>query len=525
MIENRKQPILQEGKIINSSLIKITKKDCVLDIGWKSEIYVPKNDFANEKLEVGKDYQLYIIVADNGRGEVVASRCKAMQLQGMSVIQKSFEDKTTILAKIVKQVKSGYILSYQENDIFLPGSLSGDIDSLIANDVSTIEIKILRIQNTGKTVSIIGSRNNALLDHKTQTVKEFLEKTQIGDVITGLVKHHTSFGIFVDLNCIDGLVHLNDISWSRTRSITTDYPKGSTIETKVIDIQDGKISLSIKHLRPDPWLRIDEVLSPGQIHDGTICNITEYGLFVSLHEVEVEGLVHISSISWFDNRPSLSSYEVGDSVRCKVMKVSASTKRVSLSIKDITDSPWVTFNQQYPVNSKTSVTVQKITDFGIFVLLENGINGLIHISDVRPLCISSDLEKYSVGQVIECTVIAINIEKSRINLGINDTEYSNQVQYELNSTLEVVPLHFRRKDVICEVVGEATKDRGVLYFKDQNKNDIVLGQKLTVTVSENNKNDHMVFSLKTGSSTNKTSTRKIKSTLSGVLSDAGITGK
>lgn len=411
----------REGDIVTGTIVEVTGDTVMVDIGYKSEGILPLREFLDEDgnptVSVGDEVRVYIERRDDEHGYVVLSKKKAEELKVWDKIVEASEKDLTFEGTVTQRIKGGFYVDVYGLTAFLPGSQVDlkpvrNPDELIGQ---TFEFKVLKY-NRRKNNIIISRR--AILEKDREKLKKItIEKLEEGAVMEGFVKNITDYGAFIDLGGIDGLVHLTDMSWGKVSHPSQILNLGDTVNVKVLkyDREEGKISLGIKQTRPDPWVTAGEKYPPGSRTEGRVVNITDYGAFVELEE-GLEGLVHISEISWSKIKHPSQKLKIGDNVQVQVLAIDPENRRISLGMKQVEPNPWVGADERYQKGTKIKGVVKNITDFGIFVGVEEGIDGLVHISDLSWRKVKHPSEIFRKGQEIEAVVLNIDTANRRFSL-------------------------------------------------------------------------------------------------------------
>lgn len=417
---------LKEGEVVTGRILNITDSDVIVDIGFKSEGIVPKEEFDNlAELKPGDEVEVYVDELDNGEGQVVLSRRRADFIKNWERVIEKYENDEVIPGTITRRIKGGMVVNILGVDAFLPGSQIDvkpirDFDALIGKQMN---FKIVKVNRARKNI-VVSSR--ALIEKELEGKrKEILETLEKGQVRKGTVKNITDFGVFIDLGGVDGLLHITDLSWGRVNHPSELVKLDQELEVMVLDFNENKdrISLGLKQLQPHPWDNVEEKYPVNSVVKGRVVSITDYGAFVEL-EKGIEGLIHISEMSWSQHIKHPSQIlTVGQEVEAMVLNVEPEQKKISLGLKQLEPDPWENIEERYPVGSIHKGIVRNITQFGVFVELEEGIDGLVHISDLswtRKIQHPSEIVKKN--DEIEVMVLGINREERRIALGHKQIE-------------------------------------------------------------------------------------------------------
>jgi len=416
---------LKLGQLIEADVIDITNDHAILSAGLKSESLVNINQFKNQsgdiEIEIGDKVEVVIEEIEDGEGRTKLSRQKAKNENTWQKLIDSMNNDGIITGYIQTRVKGGFTVLVDQINAFLPGSL---VDVRPVRDTqylegSVSEFKVVKADK--KTNNIVLSRKAAIQGTTVENRNDLISKMNEGDILEGVVKNLTDYGAFIDLGGIDGLLHITDISWKKVKHPSDTLTLAQNVKVKVIGLDKEKfrVSLGLKQLEEDPWDKIIEKYEIGMKVNCQISNITDYGLFVQIED-EIEGLVHVSEIDWTNNNPNpYKVANVGDQIEVMILDIKNDKRRVSLGMKQTKDNPWENFSNLYNEGEKIKGKVKSITDFGVFVELDGGIDGLIHISDISWESEDSiDLSKFKKSEEIEAIVIAIDTPKQRISLGL-----------------------------------------------------------------------------------------------------------
>ena len=410
------------GKIVEGTVVSVDERSVLIDIGFKSESAIPIREFTNTSLpELGKKISVYIDSVEDGSGRLKLSKKKADFFLNLEKLEKLAENNESVTGILRRRVKGGMIVEIDNLEAFLPGSQIStkpipNLDQFIGKES---DFKILKIDKERR--NIIVSRKKVLIEEQEEKLTE-LKKVIVQDAeLDGEVRNITDYGAFIDLGGIDGLLHITDMSWGHIKHPSDMLNIGDKVKVKVLNFneEENKVSLGLKQLVPHPWENIELKYPEGSIVSGKVVNITNYGVFVEL-ESGVEGLVHISEMSWTKKiKHPKQILKLGDSIKAIVLSTSKEEKRISLGIKQMEPNPWLTIEERYPLDSVLKGTVKSITPFGVFVEIEENIEGLIHISDISwTKRIYHPKEVYKKGQEVEVKVLSIDKTLHRIALGV-----------------------------------------------------------------------------------------------------------
>ncbi len=416
---------IEEGQILRGTVVEITPDYVTVDVGYKSEGQIPMQEFLkkNRKVDVKVGDQIDVLIEkkDNEAGVLILSKEKADRVNIWREVSRSCREGEVMEGEVVSKVKGGLSVDIGGVNAFLPGSQIDlkpvrDLDSLIGQRLKFKVIKFNRKRN-----NIVLSRRILLEEERKRLREETLKNLKEGDIVEGTVKNLTDYGAFVDIGGIDGLLHVTDIGWGRIGHPSEKLSVGDRIRVKVLhyDREKEKVSLGLKQAQPDPWESVQEKYPVGARVKGKVVNITDYGAFVELEE-GVEGLVHISELTWSKKlRHPSKIVHVGDNVEVMVLDCDPVKRRISLGMKQIEPNPWTLLEEKYPVGTKVVGRVKTITDFGIFIGFEEGIDGLVHVSEMSwTKKIKHPSELYKKGQEVEAVVLNIDPKNERFSLGI-----------------------------------------------------------------------------------------------------------
>ena len=412
---------ITEEEIVKGTIVAISNKDVTIDVGFKSEGIVSKLEFKDEEeLKVGDEVEVYLENIEDKMGQLILSKRKADVLRIWDKIYDSIENDTIINGKIVNRVKGGMTVSLSGVEAFLPGSQIDvkpvrDFDALVGQ---TMDFRVVKINPV--TQNIVVSHKVILEEEYAAKREEMLANIKVGMVLEGTVKNITDFGIFVDLGGLDGLVHITDITWGRINHPSEVVELDQPIKVVVVgfDEETKRVSLGMKQLEPHPWENIEIKYPVGIKTNGRVVSITDYGAFVEI-EKGIEGLVHISEMSWTQHIKHPSQFvSLGQEVECVILNIDKEHTKLSLSMKRVNEDPWIALSEKYVEGSIHKGTVSNITDFGVFVELEPGVDGLVHISDLswtKKIRHPSELVKKN--QELEVKVLKFDVNARRIALG------------------------------------------------------------------------------------------------------------
>ncbi len=419
-------PNVEEGEIVTARVLRVTDNAVILDVGFKSEGAVPRDEFKNpDELQPGDEVDVFLENLEDQDGVVVLSKKKADFLRVWERIKTAHENDEKVPGVLTRKIKGGVTVDLMGVDAFLPGSQIAlrrvpNVDELIGE---TFDFKIIKLNKRRR--NIVVSRR-VILEHERESKREQLVKELlVGQVRKGIVKNVTDFGAFIDLGGLDGLLHITDMSWGRVGHPSEIVGIADELDVKVLDIDWSRerISLGLKQLLPYPWKDVERKYPVGVRVRGRVVSITNYGAFVEL-EKGVEGLVHISEMSWTRNVKHPSKLvNIGDEIEAVVLKVDRDDEKISLGMKQIEEDPWLALPVKYPTGTRVQGKVRNLTSFGAFVEIEPGIDGLIHISDLSwTRRVQHPSEVLRKAEDVEVVVLGVDAENKRISLGLKQTE-------------------------------------------------------------------------------------------------------
>jgi small subunit ribosomal protein S1 len=444
--------VLQEGEIVKGTIVQLTKDYAVVDVGYKSEGQVPIGEFTNAKgevtIKVGDPVDVLLEARENDSGMVVLSKEKADKMRIWDEISAACERDEIVKGIIVGRVKGGLSVDIGVK-AFLPGSQVDirpvrNLDQYISKEY---EFKVIKFNK--KRGNIVLSRRVLLEKQREELKKETLKKLKEGAILTGVVKNLTDYGAFIDLGGIDGLLHITDMSWGHIRHPSEVFNVGDEQRVVVLkfDPQTERVSLGLKQIQEDPWHRADEKYPVGSRVKGKVVSVIDYGAFIEI-EAGVEGLVHVSEMSWTKRvkHPS-KMLNVGDQVEAMVLDIDPKAKRIALGMKQIEPNPWTLLEDKYPIGSVIKGQVKNVTDFGIFVGVEEGIDGLVHVSDLSwTKHVKHPGELFKKSDEVEAVVLNIDVENERFSLGIKQL-----LQDPWETLSERMPVGSRAKGKVTKV--------------------------------------------------------------------------
>ena len=451
---------IKEGEIVTGTILDVTRDDVIVDVGFKSEGIIPIDEFPKPvNITVGDEIDVYLEQIEDSNGQLILSKQKADFMRVWDKIRDIFDSGQTVEGRVVRRIKGGLVVDVLGVDAFLPGSQVAlrqvpDFDALINKG---LDVKIIKINKNRR--NIVVSRRVVLEEEREEMRGKLLDEIDVEQVRPGLVKNITDFGVFVDLGGVDGLLHITDMSWGRIRHPSEMVTLSETIDVKILDIDEktGRISLGLKQMTPYPWENVEEKFPVGEKVKGRVVSITDYGAFVEL-EKGIEGLIHISEMSWTQHIKHPSKImSANDQVEAVVLSVDKENEKISLGIKQMEPDPWQTIEEKYPVGKDVTGIVRNLTAFGAFVELEEGIDGLVNISDMswtRRIQHPSEIMKK--GDDVEIRILKVDHDNRRISLGYKQL------------TEDPWPVIAQEHSVGSECLGKVIKvlDRGVVVSLD-----------------------------------------------------------
>ncbi|MBE6451877.1 MAG: 30S ribosomal protein S1 [Alphaproteobacteria bacterium] len=490
------------GSVVKGTVIKLTSDFATIDVGLKSEGRIPMREFGqNAELKIGDVIEVYVDRYEDKDGNIVLSREKARREEAWQDLEKCLNSGERVNGVIFGRVKGGFTVDLNGAIAFLPGS---QIDIRPIRDITplmgiTQPFQILKMDKIRG--NIVVSRRVVLEETRAEARAELIDTLKEGSVLEGIVKNITDYGAFIDLGGVDGLLHVTDISWKRINHPAEMLSVGQTVKVQVIKFNEDnqRISLGMKQLESDPWQSVANKYQVGEIYNGKVTNITDYGAFVELED-GIEGLVHVSEMSW--TRKNVHPGKIvstSQEVQVKVLEVDADKRRISLGIKQCTPNPWAAYVEEHAVGSVIEGKIKNITEFGLFIGLSDEIDGMIHLSDISWEKPGEEAVKdYIKGQDIQAKIIDVDVEKERISLGIKQlTEDNNEAALAAFKKGDVVKATVTGSDdkgIIAEVNGAAayikkadlSKDKAAQNIENYKEGD-VLEAKITSVDKKNGK--------------------------------------
>ena len=450
---------ISEGEIIRGRIVAIDDTEVSVDTGFKSEGVVPISEFMNiDELKVGDEIEVFLESVEDKDGKLVLSRKRADFMRIWERVTKAFQNKEVLQGKVMRRIKGGLVVDIMGIDSFLPGS---QVDVRPVRDFDQYLGKIMDF----RVVKINHPSDNIVVSHKALVEEEMADQRKAvlgglekGQILEGTVKAIADFGVFVDLGGVDGLVHITDLSWGRISHPSEVVKLDQSINVVVLDFDEPKkrISLGLKQLLPHPWENIEKKYQVGSKVIGKVVSLTDYGAFIEI-EKGIEGLIHISEMSWTQHIKHPSQVvSMGQMVDAVVLSLDKDNKKISLGMKQLEPDPWMTLMQKYPVGTKHKGSVRNITNFGVFVELEQGVDGLIHISDLSwTKKIRHPGEMVKKGDQIEVVILDVDVQQRRISLGhkqVNENPWDSFAEiYKVDAETEGKVVRIIEKGVIVEL--------------------------------------------------------------------------
>ena len=431
-----------DNEVVNGTVTAINKREVIVNIGYKSDGIIPISEFRyNPDLKVGDEVEVYIENTEDRKGQLLLSHKKARESRSWDRVNEALDSQEIVKGYIKCRTKGGMIVDVFGIEAFLPGSQI-DVKPIRDYDVfvgKTMEFKVIKINQEYRNVVV---SHKALIEEELeQQKKEIISKLEKGQVLEGTVKNITSYGVFIDLGGVDGLIHITDLSWGRVSDPKEIVELDQKINVVILDFDDEKkrIALGLKQLTPHPWDSLDPNLKVGDVVKGKVVVMADYGAFIEIAP-GVEGLIHVSEMSWSQHLRSAQDFiKVGDEVEAVILTLDRAERKMSLGIKQLKQDPWENIDEKYPVGSKHTATVRNFTNFGIFVEIEEGVDGLIHISDLSwTKKVKHPSEFTTIGAPIDVVVLEIDKENRRLSLGHKQLEDNPWDAYESIYTVDSI---------------------------------------------------------------------------------------
>ena len=496
---------IDEQALVTGRVIGMTDNDIILDIGFKSEGIIEQSEFPEDKLpKIGEQIEVFLETLEDKKGNMVLSKTKADFLKCWKKIRMTYENSEIITCKILRRIKGGMVVDIGEIEAFLPGS---QIDIRPVRDFDLylnkeLEVRIVKFNEMRK--NIVVSRKILLEDELKEQREHLFDEINVGDIMEGQVKNVTDFGVFIDLGGVDGLLHITDISWGRVNHPSEVVALDEKLTVKVIDFDEEKrrISLGLKQLTTHPWENVNEKYPIGSVVKGKIVSMTNYGAFIEI-ESGVEGLIHISEISWTKHIKNPSEkYNMGDEIEAQVLTIDTEDRKISLGVKQLLPDPWDTIEEKYMIGTVQKGKVMNLTQFGAFVGFEEGVDGLIHVSDLSwTTVIRHPKEVLEKDQEVEVRILEVSRENRRISLGLKQVEENPWEEiikhFEAGKKVQGTVIHVLDKGIILQMEHEV---EGIVPFGRKSKKirtkimeEYKRGDELTTVVMEVKPSDKKII--------------------------------
>ena len=496
---------IDEQALVTGRVIGMTDNDIILDIGFKSEGIIEQSEFPEDKLpKIGEQIEVFLETLEDKKGNMILSKTKADFLKCWKKISMTYENSEIITCKILRRIKGGMVVDIGEIEAFLPGS---QIDIRPVRDFDLylnkeLEVRIVKFNEMRK--NIVVSRKILLEDELKEQREHLFDEINVGDIMEGQVKNVTDFGVFIDLGGVDGLLHITDISWGRVNHPSEVVALDEKLTVKVIDFDEEKrrISLGLKQLTTHPWENVNEKYPIGSVVKGKIVSMTNYGAFIEI-ESGVEGLIHISEISWTKHIKNPSEqYNMGDEIEAQVLTIDTEDRKISLGVKQLLPDPWDTIEEKYMIGTVQKGKVMNLTQFGAFVGFEEGVDGLIHVSDLSwTKVIRHPKEVLEKDQEVEVRILEVSRENRRISLGLKQVEENPWEEiikhFEAGKKVQGTVIHVLDKGIILQMEHEV---EGIVPFGRKSKKirtkimeEYKRGDELTTVVMEVKPSDKKII--------------------------------
>ena len=486
---------VSEGEVIEGTVTAISKREVIVNIGYKSEGVIMAPEFRyNPDLKVGDTVEVLVENPEDRKGQLILSHKKARQLRSWDEVNAAFNNNEIVKGYVKTRTKGGMIVDVFGIEAFLPGSQIDikpirDYDQFVD---TTMDFKIVKINQEFRNVVV---SHKALIEAELEAQKsEIIGKLEKGQVLEGTVKNITSYGVFVDLGGVDGLIHITDLSWGRVNHPEEVVSLDQKINVVILDFDETKkrIALGLKQLTQHPWDALDPNLKVGDKVKGKVVLIADYGAFVEI-EPGVEGLIHVSELSWSPRLRIAQDYlKVGDEVEAQILSLDREDKKMSLGIKQLTPNPWESIREKYPVGSKHSATVRNITNFGVFAELEEGVEGLIHVSDLSWNKLKHPSEAVAAGDSIEVVILDFDEANHKLSLGhkqlLPNPWDEIEAKFPVGSVVEGTVASVNDKGAVVMLEGDV---EAFCFTKELAKEDgsaVVAGEKLAFKVTDLKRN-------------------------------------
>ncbi|WP_297697572.1 30S ribosomal protein S1 [uncultured Fibrobacter sp.] len=496
---------LEQGKLVTGKISQVNDQEVLIDVNYKSEGVIDRAEFKDtDSLEIGSEIEVFVEKLEDEDGRLILSKQKADFVRVWDRIHAAFENNEVVRGTLTKRIKGGVVVDLFGIDAFLPGSQIDlrqipDINALIGQE---FDLKVIKVNKARR--NIVVSRRVVLEEERNKQRGDVLETLEKGQVRKGIVKNITDFGAFIDLGGVDGLLHITDMSYKRINHPTEMLQLGQEVEVMVLDFNDKKerISLGMKQLKPHPWKDIAERYPEGAIVKGKVVSITDYGAFVEL-DSGVEGLIHVSEMSWTQHVKHPSKIlAVGQEVEAVVLKVEEDAERISLGMKQLESDPWDSIETELPPGARVVGEIRNLASFGAFVEIKEGVDGLIHVSDMSwTKKITHPNEMVKKGDKVECVVLAVDKEKRRISLSMKhlteDPWDTIDSTYPVNSEVKGKIVRMLDRGVVVELAdgieGFIPVSKLTTEYIKVPADAFKVGDEVPATVTEIDQNNRKIF--------------------------------